>query len=95
MFEHEIIRTSELCITPLPRRIISKVRAFLTREKIPYRLLTEQDIPDGVPGYVWFRGELYKEDIWAIECDVDPQNLHNIAEALYHVGSHDITGETL
>ena len=95
MFEHEILRTEEPCITPIPRQVIREVMAFLIKNKISYEVIEEEDIPDEVPGVVIFWGRRFFENLRAIKCSVESECLHDIAELLYHVDAREIVGEDI
>ncbi len=95
MFEHEILRTEEPRITPIPRLAIRKVMAFLIVNKISYEVLKEEDIPDGVPGIITFLGKRCSMGLWALKCSVEPECLHDIAESIHHVSVRDIVGEEI
>lgn len=95
MFECEIIKTQEPCITPLPRIIIRKVMAFLIMNKISYEVVKEEDIPESVPGIITYMGKKCYSGIWALKCNIEPQCLHDIAESLHHVDTEDIIDEKM
>ncbi len=95
MFQHEIIRTQEPCITPIPRQVIRETMAFLIKNKISYEVVEEEDIPDEVPGVVTFWGKRFFENLRAIKCSVEPECLHDIAESLYHVDAREIVDEDI
>ena len=95
MFEHEILRTEEPRITPIPRLAIRKVMAFLIVNKIPYEVLKEEDIPDRVPGIITFLGKRCSMGLWALKCSVESECLHDIAESIHHVSVRDIVGEEI
>ncbi len=88
----DLVFTDRKQITVLPVIIRKSLKEYFEKNGIEYRVVSQDDFPDGTPGGCTFLGKPRINGVFGMETFIEPASLHDFAEQFFS-SSHDLLEE--